>query len=411
MPSSIKSFIHRFTGLVNPTWLLKIGTTAQPRSVRRGERGVILSGERRYGAMRGGTPIERCTHCNYSSATITAPKLHGKIALTSFFGTRIERPSAISGAEITSCDFKYSRIIDGDLTHLSINGCSFAQATIEQTKIGRLSLCDLSHSRLSNLKIGEAIACDFSGAILRGCDFSDTDLSGSTFVGAVFENTNLSGATVSGVDFSGASGLDSATRDSIILRGATLHNPILWGVLKRIFPKVDTLDLNRFAGATSLALVLGLVLSLFMVGARAISPETNEANPETIDHSRDVITESGETPRQRTLDALRLIRESTQEAHNTMIANGGNQDSWPKTTDLSNGHFDLDGSGDGESREVLLPNGVPQNPITSSNIVTANCDSSRSQDTLNINNGWLYCEQTGEVLACSGSSGEATINW
>lgn len=411
MPSSIKSFIHRFTGLANPTWLLKIGTTAQPRFITRGEQGVILSGERRYGALRGGVPVERCTHCDYSSATITAPKLHGQIALTSFFGARIERPSAIAGAKMTSCDLKDSSIVDGSLSELSINGCSFAQASIEQTKIGQLTLCDLSHSRLSNVNIREAIACDFSGAILKDCDLSAADLSGSTFIGAVFENTNLSGATVSGVDFSGASGLDIATRESIILRGATLHNPIVWSALKKIFPKVDTVDLNKFAGTANLALVLALVLSLFVVGARAISPDAPEANPATMDQTRDLVTESLATPRQRTLDALKLIRDSIQEAHTTMISNGGAHDSWPKTSDLSNGHFDLDGSGDGESREVLIPSGVPQNPVTSSNAVIANCDDPPSQNTLNTNIGWLYCEQTGALLACAGSSGEATIDW
>ena len=411
MPKSIKSFIHRFTGLANPTWFLKIGTTTQTRSVGRGEVGVVLSGERRYGAIRGGAPIERCTHCDYSGTTITGAKLIGKIALTSFFGARIERSSVIAGAEITSCDLKNSTIIDGSLNELSANGCSFAQATIKNTQIGRLSLCDLSHSRLSHLTVGEAIACDFSGAILTNCDFSGADLSGSTFVGAVFENTNLLGATVSGVDFSGSSGLDQATKDSIVLRGASLHNPIIWGALQKIFPKVDTLDLNKFAGRTNLALVLALFLSLFIVGARAISAEAPSTNPDTIDTSRDIITETAGTPRQRTIDALRLIRGSIQEAHDTMLANGDSQGSWPMATDLSNGHYDLDGAGDGEAREMLIPNGVPQNPITSSNIVTANCDNPPSQDTLDINIGWLYCEQTGELYACSGSSGEATINW
>ena len=411
MPSSIKSFIHRFTGLANPTWLLKIGTTAQARSIERGERGVILAGERRYGAIRGGVPIERCTHCDYSGTTITGPKVIGKIALTSFFGARIERSSANKGAEITSCDLKSATIIDGSLAELSANGCSFAEATIENTQLGQMSLCDLSHSRLSNLTISEAIACDFSGAILTQCDFSGADLSGSTFVGAVFEGTNLLGATVSGVDFSGSSGLDLATKDSIVLRGGSIHNPILWGALRRIFPKVDTLDLNKFAGTTNIALVLALFLALFAVGTRAISAEQLTTNPENIDASRDVITETAGTPRQRTIDALRLIRGAIQEAHETMLANGDSHGSWPKATDLSNGHYDLDGAGDGEAREMLIPNGVPQNPITSSNMVTANCDNPPSQDALDINIGWLYCEQTGEVYACSGSSGEATINW
>lgn len=411
MPSSIKSFIHRFTGLANPAWLLRIGTIDQPALVKRGERGVILSYERRFGSVRGGVPVERSTHCDYSNATITGAKLSGHLVLSCFFGTRLERPSATKGSEITSCDFKDSIIIDGSLEESTINGCSFAQASIKHTKIGRMALCDVSHSNLSNIKIKEALACDFSGAILTNCDLSNADLSGSNFTGAVFENTNLSGAIVAGVNFSGSSGLETPTVESLILRGATLHNPIVWNTLKKMFPKADTINLNRLAGITNIALFFILISSLILIGIQAFSMDPTEPNPVTIDLSRGEITESSETPRQRTLDTLRLIRTSVQEAHNTMVSNGGDPDSWPKITDLSNGHFDLDGSGEGESREVLIPNGIPSNPITSSSDVIANCDTQPTQDTLNIHKGWLYCEQTGELFACAGSSGEATIDW
>ena len=116
---------------------------------------------------------------------------------------------------------------------------------------------------------------------------------------------------------------------------------------------------------------------------------------------------------QTTKEQLSTLRAALQRSHDTMVANGASEGSWPSITDFQQNSFDLDGSGPGETREELVRGGLPDNLLTDSvGGVLPYCNDVPTQETITgVDTDWHYCELSGRVFASAGYTELPTLEW
>jgi uncharacterized protein YjbI with pentapeptide repeats len=402
--------LHRLTGLLHPEWDLRLGPGGDAPARSRGERGVRLSGEARSGRVSGGAPVEEAVRCGYDGAQLIGTLLVGRCALSTLRGASLEGPRAEAGATLLSCDLEGASLEDGALEGLEAHGCSLREAALKHTRLGGLHLCDLYGADLVSVRFERALASDFTAARLVDCDLSGADLRGSVFRRAELRGCTLAGARVEGADFAGARGLSAEERRDLLARGARFRGAALTTALARLLPGADPLGLDRAAGAVrwgaiggGLALALGAAL-LVMTPPRAPGAP---AIPGALKRS------ATEAERERTQQALAVVRARLKQAHEVMEAGGAVNRSWPTISEFSENRFDLDGDGPGETYDRLFPDGVPENYLTESQgTVLPYCNDVPDQGTLSgVDADWHYCELTGRVFASAGHTGEATLEW
>ncbi len=385
---ALTPIVYRLTGLLHPGWSLRLGPSpGEPAKVSRGALGVRLSGERRRGHIAGGVPAEEVLRCTYDGARLEGPVLAGRCAFSTLRLAAITAPRASEGARLLACDLEGASIEGGALTELEVQGCSLRDATLRDTRIGALNLCDLSGAHLEAVRVERALGSDFEGATLLGCDLSGADLCGSSFRRAHLEGCTLAGARVLGVDFSGASGLDAGSRRALAAGGARVR---------------VGLSPPRIAGAlaATAALVAGLL---------ALIPPPVPAPPTPTPSDRAATA----SERERTRESLAAVRAGLERAHERLLSSGAEGRTWPSIQEFSENRFDVDGDGPGETYDSLFPEGMPENYLTDvRGSVLPYCNEVPTQETLSgVDADWHYCELTGRVFASAGRSGEATLNW
>jgi uncharacterized protein YjbI with pentapeptide repeats len=406
---AVSAVVHRLLGTLHPEWDLRLGQ-AGPGRRRKGATGVLLEEETRSGAIAGGVPVELAIRCRYDGATLTAPVLVGRCELTSFRGADLREPRLGPNARIIGCDLTGATCTGGGGADAALVACSLRESRLSDMELGTLHLCDLSYAYLDRVQIERAVACDFSGAQLIDCGFEGADLRSSCFRGAVFRGGSLRGARVDGADFSGAQGLDKATRQRLMKAGARFHGARLAKLLHRLSPAVDPIKLHRVgAVGTALAWVLGSTLVGGGVWIAFHPPALVATTVTTPVRDRAPTVEE----RNRTRIALQDARSGLTTAHETMLSNGAKNRSWPTMVEFQNNRFDLDGDGPGEVMQRLFPGGIPANYLTDSERgVLPYCNEEPDQATLSgVDTDWHYCEQTGRIFAGAGFSGQATLNW
>lgn len=401
---------HRLIGLLHPEWALRTEPRPMARRARRGAQGVCLSEERRGGEIIGGVPVQEATRCAYVAARIREPLLVGELTLCSLYGANIHHPEARAGARVVACDLDAAVLEAPRLAELCWTGCNLREAQIQLGELGRLTLCDLARARLHNTRVAALVACDLSGASLRGCDLRGADLRGSSFRRADLRGASLADALVDGADFTGARGLDAATREQLIRGGAALRGVWLLPTLRRVMPGAAPLTHHRIAGAASLALYaggLGLGLGAAVLAMRPPEAPPTLALPPPLERS---ITAED---RQQTQRALASLREAIANAHAEMQRRGAVQHVWPTLTELQENRYDADGEGPAELWETLAHGGLPDNVLTESRGgVLPYCEDDPRQEALSgVDTDWYYCELTGRIFASGGFTSEATLNW
>ncbi len=406
---AVPAVVYRLLGLLHPEWGLRLGPAGAGRR-RRSPVGVILEEETRRGTIDGGVPIAAAVRCNYDQATLVAPVLVGRCELSSLRGARLERPILGPDAKIIGCDLAGAQWTGGAAEEAELVACSLRHATLTDLSLGTLELCDLAGAHLEGVDLARALGCDFTGARLVRCGLEGADLRSSRFVRTEFRDCSLEGARVQGADFTGALGLDRSTRRRLVEGGARFHGARLARLLIRVVPGARPLRLHGLVRiAVPAAWTAGLALCAFGLWASLHPPPPVEvAAPPP---ARDRVPTEEERTRTRT--ALSDLRTALARAHETMLANGATNRSWPTMVEFQQNHFDLDGDGPGEVMARLLEGNEPQNFLTDSEGgVLPYCNEEPNQETISgVDTDWHYCEQTGRVFAAAGFSGQATLNW
>lgn len=406
---SLPKSLNRLLGLLHPEWELRLGPHGAARRAR-GEAGVRLSEERVTGRVAGGTPVESAVRCSYDGAHLDKPVLVGLCALSTFREARLTAPTAQAGASLRGCDLRAVRVERADLGELSTVGSSLEDAVIEGGDLGELDLVDARHARLRAVRLRAARACDFTAASLEGCDLSSADLRGARFRRADLRNCKLEGALVDGADFGGCSGLDRATRRSLIERGARFRGASLVAIVRRLMPSAGPLKQHRVAFRVQVsAWVLAVGLAL---GASAMAmkpPPAPEVDPVPAALERAATAEE----RAQTKAELGVLRQAIQKAHDQMVANGAEHTVWPTLRDVQENRYDADGEREGEVMLSLVHGGLPKNLLTASQGgVLPYCNEKPTQETLQgVDTDWHYCELSGRVFASGGFTREPTLNW
>jgi uncharacterized protein YjbI with pentapeptide repeats len=170
----------------------------------------------------------------FQNATMKGADLRNAIlGLTSFYGVDLEGAD-FSGVNLGSPD----TVFDGaNLRGAKLVGARFQGA--------RMPGVNLSRANLSNTS--------FQGAVLDGCDFSESTLAGADFSRASVSSVRLTGTTLTGLNLEGADFLANAMagRDlrGILLRGAVIGGADWRGVTSsgsdlRLLAAVGTLDFS-----------------------------------------------------------------------------------------------------------------------------------------------------------------------
>jgi hypothetical protein len=155
--------------------------------------------------------------------------------------------------------------------------------------------------------------------------------------------------------------------------------------------------------------LLTLLLVLTSLAWRLYTTTPDEEESPERAHSLSPTPEDREAARRGVL----RIREGLTNAHELMRENGAVNRSWPTVRDLRENRFDMDGDAPEESWDLLLREGLPENPLTvSRGGVTLYCADEPSQEGLRgLETDWYYCELNGRVFVAAGGTQEATLNW
>ena len=371
---------------------------------------MCLTGETRRGRIQGGAPLEKVRRCRYDEATITGAELLGRCEEVSLRDAVLERPRATgSEARLSDCDLLGVRVEGGSLEDLSLVDCNLREARIFRTEVGELQSCDLYGATLERVRIHRALSTDFRATLLSGCDLRGANLKGSTFARAEFRGCKLDDAQVEGVDFTGARGLDQETRRTLVEEGAILGGAHLHRWLRRLTKADDPWRLHRMTlGIRGGALLFTVLLLTWFAWSLYTTTQEDDENPQRA-------STLSPTPgdRETARSGVLRLREGLEHAHELMQQNGAVNRAWPTVRDLRENRFDMDGDAPEESWDLLLKEGLPENPLTiSRGGVTLYCADEPAQEGLRgLETDWYYCELNGRIFAAAGGTQEATLNW
>jgi uncharacterized protein YjbI with pentapeptide repeats len=397
----------RLAGLFHPDWALRLGATGAEERRESGPDGLELEGQL----------IARLGPLDPAQGRV-ASLLRSDLTSGAVEGVELGRAEQLEGrgsawmsvriGELVLCDLGGSRLEDVVIDRAV--GVCLRGAELRNCEIRSAVMVDLSGARLQGVRLGHATTVDLSGARLQGCSLGEADLRGARLRRASFVDTPLDGARVAGADLTGARGIERGARRELIRAGARFRAAGWLLVLRRLLPSADPLRLERFALGLQLAAVaLGVLLcagALFEVlRPRGVAPLPEPPPP--------LAREATAWEIDKTRDGLLALRAALQAAHDTMVANGAQNSSWPSMTDFQQNTYDLDGDGPGELREPLVPGGMPDNLLTDSvGGVLPYCNDVPTQETIaGVDTDWHYCELSGRVFACAGYTELPTLEW
>ncbi len=405
--SKISQLPWRLAGLFHPEWALRLGTAEAVELRETSEQGLVLEGQvvSRLGPF--GPDGDQVASLARSDLTAGAVE-----------SARIQRLESCRGAGSRWKDVQIEQMVLCDLDGAQLHGvgigravgCSLRQARLEDCTLREAVLVDLGDARLERVRLGRVSTVDLSGARLVACDLDGADLRGAVLRRATFVDCDPSAAMVSGADFAGARGLDRETRRALLRAGARFRSAGWYAVLRRLAPGADALRLERIA----LGLQLGALLLCALLCAFALFQVLRPRGVEPVPEPPPALArEATAWEIQTTKEQLGTLREALQRSHDTMVANGASEGSWPSITDFQQNGFDIDGNGPGETREELVRAGLPDNLLTDSvGGVLPYCNDVPTQETITgVDTDWHYCELSGRVFASAGYTELPTLEW
>ena len=134
----------------------------------------------------------------------------------------------LSGFDLRLSDLNRARLYSTDLSGCDLRGASLICPGLERTRFHAADLhgaythalaaqvCDFSSADLSHLT-------DCSGALLHGCDLTDSVLDGSMFSGSSFYQSTLDGASLAGANLQSCQFVESSAVAASLV-GSTLDN-------------------------------------------------------------------------------------------------------------------------------------------------------------------------------------------
>lgn len=405
--SNIPKLPWRLAGLFHPEWGLRLGTASAVERRDVGEGGLVLEGQviARLGPFEEGQePVASLERSDLTAGAVEGARL-GRVESCVARGSRWKD---VEIGQLVLCDLEGAQL-EGVQINQAI-GSSFRGARLEDCSITEAVLVDLADARLEGVRLRRAGTVDLTGARLVRCDLEGADLRGAVLRRAVFEDCDPSLAMVTGADFAGTRGLSRDTRRALLKGGARFRAAGWYALLRRLLPSADGPKLERAALGIQLAAVALCVLLCVAALYQVLRPRGVEPVPETPPPlARDATAWEIQT----TQEQLVALREALQSAHDTMVAKGASEGSWPSITDFQQNSFDLDGDGPGETREQLVRGGLPDNLLTDSvGGVLPYCNDVPTQETITgVDTDWHYCELSGRVFASAGYTDLPTLEW